>query len=71
MKTTYRLTPFWTWPGFTFGISISAFTRPSWQQSYIAMFYGNNVRVKGLDIILDDPAGYTRTDSGEWSDVSA
>ena len=31
----------------------------------------NNARIKGLDITLDDPASFTRTDSDEWSDVSA
>ena len=35
------------------------------------MSCGNNARVEGLDVTLDDPAGCTRTDPSEWSDVSA
>ena len=35
------------------------------------MSCGNNVRVEGLDVTLDDPTGCTRTDPGEWLDVSA
>ena len=69
-KTTCRPTSFWIWPGLTLGTSTLASTRPLWQQSYIAMFCGNNARVKGLDVTLDDLAGCTRMDPGEWSDVS-
>ena len=71
MKTTCRPTSFWTWPGLILGTLTSAFTRPSWRQSYIAMFCGNNTRVKGLDVTLGDPAGCMWTDPGEWSNVSA
>ena len=35
------------------------------------MSCGNNAKVESLDVTLDDPAGCTRTDLGEWSDVSA
>ena len=66
-----RPMPFWTRPGLILGTSISASTRPSWRHSYIAMSCGNNARVEGLNVTLDDLAGCTRTDLGEWSDVSA
>ena len=56
-KTTCRPMSFWTRLGRTLRTSISASTRPSWRQSYIAMSCGNNARVKGLDVTLDDPAG--------------
>ena len=56
-KTICRPTPFWTWPDLTLEASTSASTRPSWRQSYIAMSCGNNARVEGLDVTLDDPAG--------------
>ena len=38
-------------------MSTSASTRPSWQQSYIAMSCGNNAWVENLDVTLDDQAG--------------
>ena len=69
-KTTCRPTPFWTRPGLTFGTLTSVSTRLYWRQSYIAMFCGNNAKVEGLDVTLGNPAGCTRTDPGEWSDVS-
>ena len=52
-----RETAGWTRLGLTFRTSTLASTRPSWQQSYIAMSCGNNARVEGLDVTLDDPAG--------------
>ena len=70
-KTTYRLTLFWTRLGLTLGTLTSASTMPSWRQSNLAMSCGNNAKVEGLDVTLDDSASYTRTDSGEWSDISA
>ena len=70
-KTICRPMPFWTRPDLTLEASTSAFTRPSWRQSYIAMSCVNNARIEGLDVTLDDPAGFMRTDPGEWSDVSA
>ena len=70
-KTTCRPTPFLTRPGLTLGMLISASTRPSWRQNYIAMSCSNNAKVEGLNVTLDDPAGCMRTDLGEWSDVFA
>ena len=53
--------------GLTLGTSISASTRPSWRQSYIAMSCGNNARVEGLDVTLDSPAGlYRRVLMNGW-----
>ena len=68
-----RETAGWTRPGLTLGTSTSASTRPSWRQSYIAaMSCGNDARVEGLDVILDNPAVQcTQRDPGGWSDVSA
>ena len=34
------------------------------------MFYGNNTRVEGLDVTLDDLTGCTWMDPSKWSDVS-
>ena len=70
-RTTYWLMLFWTRLSLTLGMSTSVSIRPSWQQSYIAMSCGNNTRVEGLDVTLDNPAGFMRTDPGEWSDGSA
>ena len=64
-KTICRPMPFWTRPSLTLKASTSAFTRPSWRQSYTAMSCGNNARVEDLDVTLDDPAGYTRTDPSD------
>ena len=55
-----RETAGWTRPGLTHGTSTPAFTRPSWQQSYIAMSCGNIARVESLDVTLDDQAGLCR-----------
>ena len=55
-----RETAGWTRPGLTLGTSTPASTRPSWRQSYIAISCGNNARVEGLDVTLDDPAGLRR-----------
>ena len=52
-----RETAGWTRPSLTLGTSTPASTRPSWRQSYIAMSCGNNAKVEGLDVTLDDPAG--------------
>ena len=70
-KTICRPTPFWKRLGLTLEASTSASTRPFRQQSYIAMSCGNNARVEGLDVTLDDPAGCMRMDPSEWSNVSA
>ena len=34
------------------------------------MSYGNNARVEGLNITLDNSTDYTWTDPSEWLDVS-
>ena len=60
MSEVIKETAGWTRPGLTLGTSTPASTRPSWQQSYIAMSCGNNARVEGLDVTLDDPAGLRR-----------
>ena len=57
MSEVIKETAGWTRPGLTLGISTPAFARLSWRQSYIAMSCGNNARVEGLDVTLDDPAG--------------
>lgn len=33
------------------------------------MFYGNNAKLKGLDVILDDLASFTLIDPNEWLDI--
>ena len=65
IQTIYRPMPFWTQPKLTLGTLTSAFTGPFWRQSYIIMSYGNNAKVEGLNIMLDDPADCTQTDPGE------
>ena len=51
-----RETASWTRPGLTLRMSTQAFTRLFWWQSYIAMSYGNNTRMEGLDVTLDNSA---------------
>ena len=68
IKTTCKPTPFWPRPGLILGTLTLASIKLSWRQSYIAMSCGNNARVEGLDVTLDDPVGYTRTDPSEWLD---
>ena len=62
--------PFQKRPGLTLGMSISASTRLSWRQSYIAMSCDNNARVEDLDVTLDDSTDCTQMDPGEWLEVS-